>query len=60
MSATDFFYQPPFPLSEDNSEYYLLTNQYVSTIEVEGKSLLKVEPQALTLLAQQTFHDASF
>ncbi|QHB34396.1 fumarate hydratase [Yersinia canariae] len=60
MYQNDFFYQDPFPLSEDETEYYLLTDKYVSTIKVEGKDILKVKPEALTLLSQQAFHDASF
>lgn len=60
MSNKEFFYQAPFPMGEDKTEYYLLTSDYVSVSEFEGESILKVEPQALTLLAQQAFHDASF
>lgn len=60
MSNKAFFYQAPFPMGKDETEYYLLTSDYVSVSEFEGESILKVEPQALTLLAQQAFHDASF
>jgi len=60
MSNKPFHYQDPFPLAKDQTEYYLLTRDYVSVSEFEGQEILKVEPQALTLLAQQAFHDASF
>ena len=60
MSNKPFFYQTPFPLSHDDTEYYLLTKEHVSVAEFEGQEILKVEPQALTLLAQQAFHDAAF
>ncbi|HDL6988568.1 TPA: fumarate hydratase [Yersinia enterocolitica] len=60
MYKNDFFYQELFPLSEDQTEYYLLTDKYVSTIKVEDKDILKIAPEALTLLSQQAFHDASF
>ena len=53
MYKNDFFYQELFPLSEDETEYYLLTDKYVSIIKVEGKDILKVSPEALTLLSQQ-------
>ncbi len=33
---------------------------YVSVADFDGETILKVEPEALTLLAQQAFHDASF
>ncbi|EBX1871570.1 fumarate hydratase, partial [Salmonella enterica subsp. enterica serovar Virchow] len=60
MSKKEFIYQAPFPMGEDKTEYYLLTSDYVSISEFNGESILNVEPQALTLLAQQAFHDASF
>ncbi|CNJ33806.1 fumarate hydratase [Yersinia rohdei] len=60
MYKNDFIYQDMFPLSEDETDYYLLTNKYVSTIEIDGKEILKIEPEALTLVSQQAFHDASF
>lgn len=60
MSDTPFHYQNPFPLSKDDTEYYLLTSDYVSVSQFEGQDVLKVAPEALTLLAQQAFHDTSF
>ncbi len=60
MSNKPFYYQNPFPLAKEDTEYYLLTDQHVSVAEFDGQQILKVEPQALTLLAQQAFHDASF
>ncbi|MTD26211.1 class I fumarate hydratase FumA [Erwinia sorbitola] len=60
MSKKPFYYQSPFPLAKEDTEYYLLTSDHVSVTEFEGQEILKVEPQALTLLAQQAFHDASF
>ncbi len=60
MSTKPFVYQPPFPLEHEDTEYYLLSSDYVSVSEFAGQEMLKIEPQALTLLAQQAFHDASF
>ena len=60
MSNKPFVYQDPFPLAKDEAEYYLLSREHVSVAEFEGEQVLKVEPQALTLLAQQAFHDAAF
>ncbi len=60
MSKTPFHYQDPFPLAKDDTGYYLLSSDYVSVAEFDGQEIVKVEPQALTLLAQQAFHDASF
>ncbi|KGT87385.1 fumarate hydratase [Erwinia typographi] len=60
MSNKPFYYQNPFPLAPDETEYYLLTEDYVSVAEFDGQEVLKVDPQALTVMAQQAFHDASF
>ncbi|XBS71468.1 class I fumarate hydratase FumA [Acerihabitans sp. KWT182] len=60
MSTKPFHYQNPFPVSQDETDYYLLSRDFVSLTEFEGHEILKVAPEALTLLAQQAFHDASF
>ncbi|MDZ7320506.1 class I fumarate hydratase FumA [Kosakonia sacchari] len=60
MSNKPFVYQDPFPLAKDDTEYYLLSREYVSVADFDGQQVLKVEPEALTLLAQRAFHDASF
>ncbi|MCS5449814.1 class I fumarate hydratase FumA [Enterobacter huaxiensis] len=60
MSNKPYFYQNPFPLEHDDTEYYLLTKEHVSVAEFNGQEVLNVEPEALTLLAQQAFHDAAF
>ncbi|MCR3757121.1 MAG: fumarase B [Sodalis sp. Ppy] len=60
MLNTPFYYQDPFPLTHDETEYYLLSREYVSVADFEGQGVLKIELQALTLLAQQAFHDAAF
>jgi fumarate hydratase class I len=60
MSTKPFVYQEAFPLAKDETEYYLLSKEHVSVAEFEGQEILKVDPQALTLLAQQAFHDAAF
>ncbi|MEJ6604019.1 MAG: fumarate hydratase [Opitutaceae bacterium] len=61
MSSTpSFVYQDPFPLGKDDTEYRLLSTEGVSTTELEGQAVLKVEPDVLTFLANQAFHDCSF
>lgn len=55
-----FHYQPMFELGEDKTEYYLLTSDYVSVSEFEGKPILKIEKEGLTALAKAAFHDVSF
>lgn len=58
--AVEFKYAPMFQLGKDDTEYYLLTKDYVSEGEFEGHKVLKVQPEALTLLAKQAFHDTNF
>ena len=60
MSTKPFVYQEAFPLAKDETEYYLLSKEHVSVAEFAGQEILKVAPEALTLLAQQAFHDAAF
>jgi len=56
----EFKYAPMFQVGEDKTEYRLLTKDGVSTAEFEGKTIVKVSKEALTLLAQQAFHDVEF
>ncbi len=56
----DFYYQKPFPLTSDTTRYRLLTKDFVSAIEVDGKPMLKVDPQGLELLAREALKDVSF
>ena len=56
----EFRYAPMFQLGNDDTEYYKLTSDYVSVGEFEGKPILKIEPEALTMLAQQAFRDVNF
>ena len=56
----EFIYQEPFPLSEDTTEYRLLTKDYVKTVECDGRRILKVAPEGLELLAREAIADVSF
>lgn len=47
-------------MSEDTTEYRLLTKDYVSVVECDGRRILKVAPEGLNLLAREAFHDVSF
>lgn len=57
---TEFNYEKPFPLLKDNTEYKLLSTDYVSTIDVDGREVLKVDAKALELLAGEAMADVSF
>ncbi len=60
MPTPPFHYQPLFELGDDDTEYRLLTKEHVSIKEFDGKEMLVVDPQALTFLANQAFHDINF
>ncbi len=61
MATTpEFKYAPMFQLGKDETEYYLLSKEGVSTGEFEGNTILKVAPEALTMLANQCFRDVNF
>jgi len=60
MPVPPFHYQDPFPVGKDQTEYYLLTNEHVSVSSFEGKEMLKVSSEGLTLLAKIAMHDVSF
>jgi fumarate hydratase class I len=54
---SEFSYEAPYQLGDDDTEYMLLTSEHVSVIEAAGREVLKVEPEALTKLAAQAFED---
>ena len=55
MSDTGF--HELFPLGEDTAPYRKLTGDYVSAADFEGQRIVKVAPQALTLLAREAYVD---
>lgn len=62
MSTKPFVYQEPFPLSKDETNYYKVegSEKYVSVVSFEGKEVVKVDPEALTVLANTAMRDVSF
>lgn len=59
-NPTEFHYQDPFPMEKDDTEYRLLTNDYVETAEFDGRPILKVRPEALELIAQAGMRDVAY
>ena len=51
-TMAEFKYAPMFQLGKDETKYRLLSK--------EGKEIVKVAPETLTLLAQEAFHDCEF
>ncbi|GLQ05808.1 fumarate hydratase [Sneathiella chinensis] len=55
----EFHYEELYQLGEDNTPYRKLTGDHVSTIEVDGKEVVKIEPEALELLTAEAMRDVS-
>ena len=54
---SEFLFHEMFPLGEDSTPYRKLTGDYVSASSFEGERMIKVKPEALTLLATQAMVD---
>jgi len=60
MATPEFKYQDPFPLGKDETDYQRLTQDYVSMDQFDGKNVLKVDPEGLTMLARAAFYETNF
>jgi fumarate hydratase, class I len=60
QNMVEFNYQDPFPLSTDDTVYRLLTKDYVGTTQLDGEEILRIQPEALTILANQAMREVSF
>ncbi|MGC6529659.1 MAG: fumarate hydratase [Candidatus Puniceispirillaceae bacterium] len=56
---SSFTYSPILPTGEDQTDYELVTSDYVSEIQIDGQSFIKVAPEGLRLLAERAFKDIS-
>jgi fumarate hydratase class I len=60
VPTAPFVYEPLFDTGTDDTQYRLLTKDHVVVRKFEGQEMLCVDPQALTLLCSQAFHDINF
>jgi fumarate hydratase class I len=56
-AMTDFAYQEILPLAADDTPYRKLSADHVSTGSFEGQPIVKVQLEALTLLAREAMRD---
>lgn len=56
----DFFYQDPYPIQKDTTEYRKISSDYVEVVKAGDREILNVKPEALELLAQEALSDVSF
>ena len=56
---TEFYYQPLFELGPDETPYRRLASDGVSTVTLDGREFLQVDPDVLRSVARQAFDDIS-
>jgi fumarate hydratase, class I len=57
VSDQPIAFQEIFPLGPEDTPWRKLTDEHVSTIEVDGQQVLKIAPRALELLAEVAMQD---
>ncbi len=55
----EFHFQKLLELGDDETTYRKLTDEHVSTLEIDGRTLLRIEPEALRRLAAEAIRDVS-
>jgi fumarate hydratase class I len=62
MSTKPFVYQDPYPLGKDQTTYRKIegSEQYVTVEQFAGKDVVRVCPEALSILANEAMRDVSF
>ncbi|WP_311199325.1 fumarate hydratase [Gordonia sp. p3-SID1431] len=58
-SAPEFLYSDLLPTGADETPYRLVTTEGVSTFSVDGRTFLKVDPEAIRRLTAEAMHDIS-
>ena len=57
---TEFIYTRLFSLGQDTTEYEVIALDHVASGACDGRPVLRVAPEGLTLLAERAFHDVAF
>lgn len=62
MSTKPFVYQDPYPLGKDQTKYRKIegSEKYVTVEPFAGQDVVRVCPEALTILANEAMKDVSF
>jgi fumarate hydratase class I len=56
----DFFYQEPYPIQKDMTEYRKVSSDYVTVEQIGNREVLNIDPKGLEFLAQEALSDVSF
>jgi fumarate hydratase, class I len=57
VAEAPFLYSDLLPIGEDTTPYRLITTEGVSTVEVDGQTFLKVDPEAIRTLTAEAIKD---
>jgi fumarate hydratase, class I len=62
MAVKPFVYQDPYPLGQDQAKYRKVvgSEKYISVASFEGSEIVKVNRDALTIVANEAMRDVSF
>ena len=60
MPETPFIYQDIYAIGPDTTTYEKISSDYVSTSDFHGELILRIQPEALTLLANEAFKAINF
>lgn len=56
----DFFYQEPYPIQKDTTEYRKVSSDFVTIEKIGNREVLNIDPKGLEFLAQEALADVSF
>lgn len=56
----EFFYQDPYPIQGDKTEYRKISSDYVKVEKLGDREILTIDPKALEVLSQEAMTDVSF
>jgi fumarate hydratase, class I len=60
MSESPFIYQDIYATGPDTTTYEKISSDYVSTSDFHGELILRIQPEALTFLANEAFKAINF
>ncbi|MBN9294707.1 MAG: fumarate hydratase [Flavobacteriia bacterium] len=60
MTMAEFFYQDPYPVLQDTTEYRKITSDYVELKNYGDRTVLHIDPKGIELLAKEAMTDVSF
>lgn len=56
----EFKYQDPFPILKDDTQYKLVTTDYVKVEKLGNREILTIDPKGIELVAKEALKDVSF